>query len=288
VILAKFFGLKAKLVWHDHSGTRIPEESNPNYDIKSLKGGWKVRVYNWSLKLLCRKINFIISVNERLEKWALSYLNFPAEKVVRLNNFPLLKELRETSEIKLPGEKNKRIVLLANVREEKSHLFALKVADEFLENHRDWHFIFVGKHFCDPYFDQFKSALDGHKFKSNLHYLGGRTDVTEILQSCSIGILTSSIEGLPVVILEYGFSGLAVVATDVGQVGEVIKDAGLIVRPGDVIGFTLALTELANDIKFAKQLGEELYAKISKTYSPNVVYKKLDNIYHKTLKINND
>lgn len=69
----------------------------------------------------------------------------------------------------------------------------------------------------------------------DVRFLGARADVGELMNGCDAFVLSSVIEGLPIVLLEAAASGLPCVATNVGGVPEVIVDGrtGFIVPPGE-------------------------------------------------------
>ncbi|MGV3489718.1 MAG: glycosyltransferase family 4 protein [Devosia sp.] len=81
--------------------------------------------------------------------------------------------------------------------------------------------------------------------------------VGELIASADILVLPSFIENLPLSIIEGMASGLAVVATPVGAVGDIIEDgrSGLLVEPGDVDGLTAALARLVADPELRQRLG---------------------------------
>ncbi len=81
--------------------------------------------------------------------------------------------------------------------------------------------------------------------------------VAELIASADILVLPSFIENLPLSIIEGMASGLAVIATPVGAVEDLIVDGhtGLIVPPGDVDALTAALTRLVEDSQLRARLG---------------------------------
>ncbi len=81
--------------------------------------------------------------------------------------------------------------------------------------------------------------------------------VAELIASADILVLPSFTENLPLSIIEGMASGLAVVATPVGAVADIVRDGetGLLVQPGDVDGLTAALTRLVEDRPLRRKLG---------------------------------
>ena len=78
-------------------------------------------------------------------------------------------------------------------------------------------------------------ALAGAAAPGRVHFLGQTTDPQMPLMAADILVLPSDTEGQPRVAVEAGLSGLPVVATRVGGVGEIIEEGitGLLVPPGD-------------------------------------------------------
>ncbi len=113
-------------------------------------------------------------------------------------------------------------------------------------------------------------AGDGHveaaRAKTTEYGLADRVDlpgwvgpdrVAELIATADILVLPSFIENLPLSIIEAMASGVAVVATPVGAVPDIVHDGetGLLVPVGDVDALTTALTRLVNDPALRLRLG---------------------------------
>jgi glycosyltransferase involved in cell wall biosynthesis len=85
----------------------------------------------------------------------------------------------------------------------------------------------------------------------------GAERVAELMTSADILVLPSFSENLPVSIIEAMASGVAVVATPVGAVEDIVTDGqtGLLVPPGDVEALAAAMTRLVEDPTLRQQLG---------------------------------
>jgi len=83
------------------------------------------------------------------------------------------------------------------------------------------------------------------------------TRVAELIASADILVLPSFTENLPLSIIEAMASGLAVVATPVGAVPDIVRneETGLLVPVGDVEALTAALTRLVDDQPLRQRLG---------------------------------
>lgn len=85
----------------------------------------------------------------------------------------------------------------------------------------------------------------------------GPDDVASLISSADILVLPSFAENLPMSVIEGMAAGLAVVATPVGAVEDIITDgqSGLLVPPGDVTALTDALSCLVEDPALRARLG---------------------------------
>lgn len=91
----------------------------------------------------------------------------------------------------------------------------------------------------------------GHEPLRNLHLLGARNDIAEVLRAMDVFILSSWTEAFPNVLVEAMASGIPCVSTDAGDAEEVLGGTGWICPPGDVQSLVraieLALSESRSD-----------------------------------------
>ena len=101
------------------------------------------------------------------------------------------------------------------------------------------------------------------------HLLGHVERASEYLHAFDILVLPSRSENLPYALLEAGSAGLAVVATNVGGIPEIISDGetGLLVPYGDRSALTEALESLAQSATLRNELGGALAQTIAREFS---------------------
>jgi glycosyltransferase involved in cell wall biosynthesis len=85
----------------------------------------------------------------------------------------------------------------------------------------------------------------------------GPSDVQALLATSHILVLPSFEENLPMAVIEAFAAGLAVVATPVGALPDILKhgETGLVVTPGDAEGLADALSTLIDDPALRRRLG---------------------------------
>jgi glycosyltransferase involved in cell wall biosynthesis len=106
----------------------------------------------------------------------------------------------------------------------------------------------------------------------------------ELLREADVFVLASTSEGLPMVVLEAMSHGLAIVATAVGGVPDVLGDRveALVVEPGDPAALAAALGELGSDPELRLGLGAAALRR-SAGFSPEAVAARLERIYRELL-----
>jgi len=84
------------------------------------------------------------------------------------------------------------------------------------------------------------------ELEANVRFLGLRADVPELMNAANGFLLSSTVEGLPMALLEAASSALPCVATDAGGVSEIVLDGrtGYLVPPGDPAAFEAAMSRL--------------------------------------------
>ncbi|PBJ13829.1 glycosyltransferase [Flavobacterium sp. ACN6] len=265
VFLLKLTLPSLKIIRHDHYGNNEFLESRPHF----------------VLKLTAFFFNGVIAVNQNLKNW--SELELKAKNVIYFPNFPAKEIVTETNTI-LKGVDGKRIVSLANLRFQKNHFLLLEIAKKLKKSHTDWSFHLVGKDFEDNYSKEIKQNIEESKLKNNVFLYGSRDDISNILKQSDIAILTSISEGLPVALLEYGNSGKAVIATDVGEIPFVIqhKINGFIVPSKNAEVFYESIVECIENTVLRRVLEEKLFETISEKFSEKAVIEKYLNWMQRT------
>lgn len=103
--------------------------------------------------------------------------------------------------------------------------------------------------------------------QTNVHRLGLRNDVHDVLAACDIAVSSSAFgEGFSNALAEGMAAGCAVVATDVGGARELIGDAGIIVPPREPQVLAAALQSLIDDRARMRTLGEAARERVTGSY----------------------
>lgn len=249
-LLVKLIYPKVAIIWHDHNGLSEFISSEKSFVLKIASFFFKG----------------IIVVNYKLKAWAEKELN--CNKVIYLPNFTTI-DNSVNAETILNGESGKRILCLANLRDQKNHFLLLEVAEKLKQSNPDWTFHLVGKDFEDDYSKLVKASIIKNKLENNVFVYGSKNDIKNIINQSDITILTSKSEGLPIALIEYGLSKKPVVSTKVGEIPLIIKDGlnGFIVNADDAGLFYEKLLKFIKDTDLRIQMGNSLYQTVIKNNS---------------------
>lgn len=134
---------------------------------------------------------------------------------------------------------------------------------------------------------QDKEALQEQIKKDNLSekiFLTGRIDnASEYLKGISVFVLPSIKEGLPYVILESGLASLAVVATNVGGIPDIIDDmkSGILIQPKNYRELAHALSFMIEHPEERRSYGNLLKEKVSSSFKIEDMINKIARLYLK-------
>ncbi|MDB6121296.1 MAG: hypothetical protein JWQ71_289 [Pedosphaera sp.] len=261
--LASLFRPYPTIVWHDHFG-RYATEERPV----------------WIYRLAAKAISGVVSVNQPLAEWSRKRLRVRSDRVWCIPNFVCEPEVNGTVP-NLPGKDGLRIVCVANLRPEKDHLNLIRAMRMVVKKFSEAHLLLLGSAGDKAYFEQVQAAIAQNNLVSHISWMGSRNDVHLILKACEIGVLSSASEGAPLALIEYGMSGLAAIATNVGQCGEVLDQgrAGLLVPPASPALLGEAIISLLESPDKRATLGQQFQQRVRDTYSAGQIIKQVDQIY---------
>jgi len=176
---------------------------------------------------------------------------------------------------------SQKVICVSNLRHPKDHLTLLNAWRAVLKVCPDAHLLLVGAIGGQDYADQLFKVLEEKVLNGRVTWLGQRSDVPDLLKECQMGVLSSRSEGFPLTLLEYGWAGLGVIATDVGQCGEILDNgkAGILVSPGDANALANALVRLLQQPGLRQTLGENLRQRVKNNYSQEIIMTQLTDIY---------
>jgi glycosyltransferase involved in cell wall biosynthesis len=129
--------------------------------------------------------------------------------------------------------------------------------------------------------DEVKQMAENLGIAGQVHFLGSRRDVFDLLQAMDIFVLPSYSEGLSLALLEAMAAGLPVIATAVGGNPEVVTDSitGLLIPPRNANALAEAMERLLANPAEAKDLGGNARRHVEANYSLEGLGREINEIY---------
>jgi len=143
---------------------------------------------------------------------------------------------------------------------EKAPEMFLRMAWMLRGKYPDVHYVFVGD---GPLRRALEREAGELSFRNRLHFLGVRDDVQTLLPSLALLVMPSHSEGMPLALMEAMAAGVAVVASSVGGIPELVAHTrtGLLVPPNDLIALSAAVAELLGDPSYRQSMSEAAVAR---------------------------
>ncbi len=174
-----------------------------------------------------------------------------------------------------------RVICVGNLRKEKNYGAIVESAwllrQQLGIDAQRVHFTIVGE-------GEERAMLERQIHEKNVGdlvtLLGRRSDVAGLMADSDVLVMSSSFEGLPITLIEALFSGLPIIATDVGGVSEVVQDNenGLLVDPGDPKHIADAIMRFLDDSSLLARFSRSA-RKSAEDFSIHSCYEKYLAVY---------
>lgn len=129
-------------------------------------------------------------------------------------------------------------------------------------------------------FNEVKQYIEHKNLQENIHMLGFRSDINELISACDIGILMSYREGLPRNIMELMACKKPVIGTDIRGIRDLIQHGvnGYLVKVGDSEGTAENIEKIYKNKELLDNMSNNAYKSIQ-IYSVDKVVNQLQEIY---------
>lgn len=181
-----------------------------------------------------------------------------AEKIVHIpNGIPLAELRRAANDGPTRGAVNLSpgafvAMQIGVFRREKNQLGALEALALAKTQIAECELVFVGDGVTRPGIEARAEQIGAGDWT---HFLGERDDVPALLALADVMLLPSLADAMPMTVLEAMALGVPVLATDVGDVAEMLGNAGVCITAGDEEAFAAALVRLHADATLRARLG---------------------------------
>jgi len=169
-------------------------------------------------------------------------------------------------------------VCVARFAEQKNHALLLKAFAQGPASDPNAHLVLVGEGGLQ---EQLESQAEDLGVSRQVHFLGLRTDIPDVLGATDVFVLSSAWEGNPLSMMEAMAAGLPIVSTAVGGVPDLIANGreGFLVPPGDVKGFSGAMTFLLRDRETRRSMGTAAARRAKENFDVSKMVRAYEQLY---------
>lgn len=245
-------------------------------------------ILNWLLfypieKYLSKYTDTLITINN--EDYELAKKKFKKTNVeyvpgVGVDEEKFNFEMTEDEKIKLREEFGLKkddfvLIYIAELSKRKNQGMLIKVMKELVKENKDIHLLLPGK---DSMNGKYQKITDELGLENNIHFLGFRKDIPNLLKISNLAVSSAKQEGLPVNIIEAMFCGLPCVVTNCRGNRDLIENGvnGYVVEINDVESM---VEKINNVISIKDKETFNKFEKINK-YSLKKIKKKIERIYY--------
>lgn len=103
------------------------------------------------------------------------------------------------------------LIQVGELNKNKNQIMSIKAMRELVKEYSNIHLVLVGKGKLESYYS---NKIEEYNLQRNIHMLGYRTDIPQLLKISNVLLSLSYREGLPVNVIEAMVCGLPIIATD--------------------------------------------------------------------------
>ena len=155
------------------------------------------------------------------------------------------------------------MIYAAELSRRKNQMWLIKTVAPVLNQKPNFHLILAG---ADSMNGKCQKLVKDLGLKKQIHVLGFREDIADLIRISDVALSSSKQEGLPSSLIESACAGLPIIATDCRGNRDVVKKSrGFLIPQGDVKDFQNTIADAENNADLAprEKLAESIRKKIS-------------------------
>ncbi|MEZ5055377.1 MAG: glycosyltransferase family 4 protein [Chitinophagales bacterium] len=253
--LARCFGMKTNAIIHKH--THFPIKNKWKYTHESIQ------------QIICltntSKQQFASFISEHKISVLAPGIDISKFKIKK-DDLKLALNIAENAII---------IGIIAALEPEKNVETFLKIGQQLIQQHANYHFIIIGN-------GSLKTSLQTAYKNEHIHFLGYREDIPSLLKNMDVFLFTSNIEGFGQVIVEAMASKTIVVCNNFDAAKDIIQheQTGYIFT--SIQQAVESIEHIINNTTYKTAIEENAYNYVQQ-YDVHLMYQKLEAIYSSIL-----
>jgi glycosyltransferase involved in cell wall biosynthesis len=269
VDLAMTYGLRADLVGRLFKGRLgAARLLCAIHSTDAWRGKGKILLDRWT----SGAADAFVSVSAAGRRVRIEREGLPAEKIALIPNgirvdAPELATRKEArAALGVADEDFPVIAHVANLRPMKGHGEVLAAAPDVLRRHPRALFLLAGR---DESGGDYARRAQAAGLAERVRFLGYHPRAREVMRAADVFILPSHYEGCPISILEAMAERRPIVASNVGGIGEQVRDGveALLIAPRRADALAEAIARLADDADLCRRLTEAARRRVEQEFS---------------------
>jgi glycosyltransferase involved in cell wall biosynthesis len=185
------------------------------------------------------------------------------------------------------------IGIIAALKAEKNHSMIFRAFKKVLDSFPDSQLLIVGDQlygnvnlqgkisYTGDYSAKMNNLIDELGIRQRCTFLGNRNDVERIYPACDMTVLPSLTEGTPNVLLESMACGVPVIATNVGDNSQIVKEGkvGFLVEVDNVDRMVDRIKTLLGDNILRNKMGKQARNWVLKKFSTKQLARNTESVY---------
>ena len=171
---------------------------------------------------------------------------------------------------------------MSNLKPRKGYEELLMAFEETYQHAKDISLLVVGQ---GNQKEKYSEQIKDYSSKNNIHFLGNRSDVKELLRISDIFVLATHSEGMSNALLEAMASRLPIITTDIDVNKAVIESnlSGILVPIQDSHALAMQIQLLIKNKNVRIALGEHAYRTIEEKFEMKRVVSMITSVYKEIL-----
>lgn len=256
--------------------------------------GWKARhpIFIFADKILSKITNRIIACSNSVKEFTVKQEKIPTDKFITIHNcididkFSITATKEQLREHYGFGKDEKIVIIVGSLRELKGHKYLLEAFKMVRKKISNVKLLIVGS---GPLEGKLRNQSQLLNCEDSIVFMGLRRDIPQLLKMSDLFVLPSIEEGFGIVLLEAMVSGLAVIATKIDGIPEVVVNGitGILVSSEDSKILEHNIITLLQDTKLRTEYANNGREHVLRYFTPKSYIDKLEELYNQSVIIKN-
>ncbi len=174
------------------------------------------------------------------------------------------------------------LISVGRLSRQKGHRYLLEAVPSVLERFPQAVLLIVGD---GPQRAELEQQAQGLGIDASVRFLGTRDDVYQLLAAADVFVLPSVSEGMPMALLEALGMGVAVVASNLTGIADVVEDGchGLLTAPGKPDSLASAVIRLLEDESLRASLSQNGQQLVRQEYTVDRMCKRYEILFQESM-----